>query len=343
MTWTVETVPGLEGYSIEWAESGNYYLSRREVLYHSTDLKPPFREIGRVDAPGWKAAASRFRVAQRLFRFFFYNVIPLPNGDVFVTFDKSVGVFRQGRYFHVDGLVRPCRVLRSGCAVDADGSVFFGEYLANDERGEMRIYRFNEGGTSLETVHVFQSGSVKHVHGLYFDKYSGSIFCLTGDYPHECQMLRTSDGFKTTETIGSGDETWRAVSMLFTQDHYYYGTDAEYRDNEIFRVDRGTLGRTSLGEVSGTVFYSKQIGEDMFFGTTAENAPSQKENVAAIWHVGPDGRVEKLIDFAKDRWPAGLFLFGTIHFPASNDTEECLYFNTVAASGESLVYRIFRR
>lgn len=341
MTWAVEKVPGLEGYSIEWAEPGNYYLSRRNILFHSTDLEQPFREIGRVDAPAWKAAASTFRLAQRLLRFFYYNVIPLPNGDIFVTFDKSVGVFRQGRFFHVDGMVRPCRVLRSGCAVDADGNVYFGEYLANEERGEMRVYKFPVDGTSLETVHVFQKGSVKHIHGLYFDKYSGSTFCLTGDAPTECQILRTGDGFKTIETIGSGDETWRAVSVLFTPECYYYGTDAEYRDNEIFRVDRKTLERTSLGQVTGTVFYSKQLGKDLFFGTTAENAPSQKENVAAIWHVDAGDQVKKLIEFPKDLWPASLFLFGTIHFPASNDTEESLYFNCVAVDGEAFVYRIF--
>lgn len=148
-------------------------------------------------------------------------------------------------------------------------------------------------------------------------------------------MLRTTDGFVNIETIGSGDETWRAVSILFTGQHFYYGTDAEYRDNEIFKVDRATLERTSLGEVSGTVFYSKQIGDDLFFGTTAENAPSQKENVAAVWHVDAAGKIEKIAEYPKDAWHAGLFLFGTIHFPASNDRENRLYFNPVAVRGDN--------
>lgn len=342
MKWKVETVPELEGYSIEWAEPGNYYLSRQNVLFHSTDLRQPLREFGRVPAPSWRAVTSKFRLAQRLFRFFYYNVVPLANGDVFVTFDKTVGVFRNGKYIELEGLARPCRVLRSGCAVDAAGNIYFGEYLANNERDAVRIYKFPAGGTSVKPVHVFPPRSIKHIHALHFDRFSDSIFCLTGDAPAECQILRTSDGFKTVETLGSGGETWRAVSMLFTENSLFYGTDAEHRDNEIFRVDRATLDRTSLGEVTGTVFYSKQVGDDLFFGTTAENAPSQKMNVAAIWHVGHDGGLEKLIEFSKDRWHQGLFLFGTIHFPASNNREDCIYFNTVAVSGEESTRRIVR-
>lgn len=335
MKRTVATVPELSGYQIEWAEPGNYYLSRRNVLYHSIDLKAPFTEIGRVAVPSWKAAAANVRLAQRLFRFFFYNVIPLANGEIFVTFDKTVGVFRGGKYVSLGGLVRPCRVLRSGCAVDNNGDIYFGEYLANDERGEMRVYRYRAGSDVVEVAHTFPARSIKHVHGLYFDKYTNSVWCLTGDKPHECQMLRTTDGFKTVETVGSGDETWRAVSILFTQDHFYYGTDAEYRDNEILKVDRATLERTSLGEVGGTVFYAKQIGDDLFFGTTAENAPSQKENVAAVWHLDASGQIEKLAEYAKDLWHPGLFLFGTIHFPTSNDREDRLFFNTVAVKGDN--------
>lgn len=335
MTRSVATVPELHGYQIEWAEPGNYYLSRRNVLFHSSDLKAPFTEVGRVVVPSWKVAAANFRLAQRLFRFFFYNVIPLANGEIFVTFDKTVGVLRDGKYVSLGGLVRPCRVLRSGCAVDQNGNVYFGEYLANDERGEMRVYRYRPGADEVEVAHTFPAGSIKHVHGLYFDKYTNAVWCLTGDKPAECQMLRTTDGFASVETVGSGDETWRAVSILFTPDHFYYGTDAEYRDNEIFRVDRQTLERTSLGEVSGTVFYSKQLGDDLFFGTTAENAPSQKENVAAVWHVDASGRIEKIAEYAKDLWHPGLFLFGTIHFPASNDREDRLFFNTVAVKGDN--------
>jgi len=340
MEWIVEEVPELKGYAVEWAEVGNYYLSRRNRLFHSADLKPPFDEIASIDAPVWKSLAANFRLAQRLLRFMVTNVRPLANGDLFVTFDKSVGIIRSGQFHSLTGLERPCRVLRSACAVDNSGDVYFGEYLANVERDEMRVYKYSPGTDHLQVVHVFPPRSIKHIHGIYFDAFTNALFCLTGDDEQECQILRTNDGFETVEVVGHGDETWRAVSMLFDRDHFYYGTDAEFRANHISKVMRESLERHILGEVNGTVFYSKRIGDDLFFTTTAENAPSQKENVAAVWQVDGHGKCSELIKFKKDRWHKALFMFGTIHFPAMSEDMTELYIHLVSVIGDNRCFCI---
>jgi hypothetical protein len=338
MNWTVEEIPELRGYTVEWAEPGNYYLSRRNVVYHSIDMRPPFEKVATIDAPSWKQAASNFRLAQRLLRFMVTNVVPLANGEVFVTFDKTVGVIREGRYVSLAGLARPCRVLRSACAIDSRGDVYFGEYLANDERGEMHVYRYRPGRDSLEIAYTFPAGSIKHIHGIYFDPFTASLLCLTGDDLSECRMIRTDDGFQTTEIVGEGDETWRAVSILFEDDAMYYGMDAEFRANHIFRLDRASSERKSLGEVNGTVFYSKQLAREKFFATTAENAPSQTENVAAIWNVTDSGELREVAKFHKDRWHGTLFMFGTIHFPYANKLADKLYFSLVGVNEDDRTF-----
>jgi hypothetical protein len=342
MTWRVKEVPELRGYAVEWAEQGNFILSRRDRLFRTTDLQAPFSELANIDTPPWRSAAAWFRLGQRLLRFMVTNVLPLPGGEIFVTFDKSVGVIRDGRYTALAGMQRPCRVLRGAAAVDAKGDVFFGEYLANAEHGEMRVYRFTPNSSQVEVVHVFAPGEIRHVHGLYADPHSAAVFCLTGDNAAECRILRSTDGCRSFEIVGSGDESWRAVSMLFGQDSFYYGTDAEFQANQIYRVDRETLERSMIGEVSGTVFYSKKIGDDLFFTTTAEGAPSQKENVAALWHVGPQGDLTELAKFPKDRWHKGLFMFGTIHFPNMAGDLDRLYFHLVGVKGDNLTFEVSR-
>src|SRR6185369_14388298 len=109
--------------TIEWAEEGSFYLSRRNILYFSENLRPPFKQIAVIDAPLGKQAASTFRLVQRLLRFQVTNVIPLTGGDIFVTFDKSVGIIRNGKYKELGGLARPCRVLRAACARDENGDI----------------------------------------------------------------------------------------------------------------------------------------------------------------------------------------------------------------------------
>jgi len=342
MKYEIEERPELRGYTVEWAEPGNFYLSRRNQIFHSTDLTPPFRSIATVDAPLWKAAASNFRLAQRFLRFLVTNVVPLSNGEIFVTFDKTVGVIRDGRYRPLNGLVRPCRVLRSACAVDADGNVFFGEYLANNERGAMRIYKYMPHADSLEIAYTFPLNSIKHIHGVYFDEFSAALICLTGDNESECKVVRTSDGFRTVETIGEGDETWRAVSILFSKDHMFYGTDAEYRSNQIFRLDRQSGERNAVGDVNGTVFYSKKFGSELCFATTAENAPAQKENVAAIWCTDGDGSLEEIVRYKKDFWNGTLFMFGTIHFPYLNRCDDRLYFSLLGVNEDDRTFELKR-
>ena len=116
--------------------------------------------------------------------------------------------------------------------------------------------------------------------------------------------------------------------------------DAEYRTNHIYKIERETQERKSLGEVNGTVFYSKQIGTDLFFTTTAENAPSQLENVAALWHVDAEDNLRQLISFKKDRWHPTLFMFGTIHFPYANKLENELYFQLVGVEEDNRTFRV---
>ncbi|MGB7923192.1 MAG: hypothetical protein WCF57_08105 [Pyrinomonadaceae bacterium] len=340
MSWIVESVPDLKGFAVEWAAPGDFILSRRNQLFHSTSLKPPFKRIATIDAPSWKEAASKSRLAQRLLRFIVTNVVRLSNGDLFVTFDKTVGVVRDGKFQALAGLARPCRVLRSACAISPGGDIYFGEYLTNETRGAMRIYRYAPGADALRVAYTFPPNSIRHIHGLYFDEFTQSILCLTGDAEQESQILRSFDGFQTVEVVGRGDETWRAVSILFTEEALFYGMDAEFRANRIYKVDRKEAGRTSLCEVDGTVFYSKQLGANLFFTTTAENAPSQKENVAALWHVDEDEQCRNLISFKKDRWHPTLFMFGTIHFPGVNRLEHELYFQLVGVEGDNQTFRV---
>lgn len=339
MTWTVREVEAWRGFAVEWAERGRFYLSRRHVLYHAATVAAPPTRVAVIDAPRWKALASHSRLAQRLLRFMVTNVAPLPGGDLLVAFDRTVGLVRQGHFAPAAGLRRPCRVLRSACAVSPEGLAYFGEYLANDDRGAIHLYEYTPAENRAAVVHTFAAGSIKHVHGVYHDPYSDAMFCLTGDRDAECRVLRSTDRCRTFETVGAGDESWRAVSLLFAAGSVTYGSDAEYRSNHLYRVDRATLARRSIGEVGGTVFYSKAIGDDLFFATTAENAPSQTDNVAALWHVGADERCRQLVSFAKDRWHPTWFQFGMLQFAGGvSDTEAC--FHTVGVDGDNRVYRI---
>lgn len=331
--WKLEHVDELSGYSLEWLDSNRVYLSKRNSLYFGNSLrKASFKYLDRFKAPLMRQSASRLRLAQRLLRFMFYNVVPLKDETIFVAFDKGIGLFsKDGKFLSLGGQERPCRVLRSGCAVDQDGVLFFGEYFSNSQRGPIAIYRYQPGDRTATVAHRFKAGEVRHIHGLYRDPFTGDLWCMSGDLPHECRLLRTSDQFQTLETIGEGDESWRCISPLFTKNSVFYAMDAEFETNYIFRIDRKSGERHQICEIDGPVYYSHKLGDDLFFAVTAELCPSQKgKKQASIWHLTENGKATPVVTFQKDAFPVRYFLAGTIHFPDGPGVDKELYFNAAA-------------
>ena len=325
--YRVREVSSLRGFAIEWLSPERVLLSKRNILYESEGIgRSSMRRVGAISQPLWKSLVIRRRLVQRALRQMFYNVLPLADGSIFVTYAKEVGVFRDGTYRRLKGLVRPCRVLRG--AVAEDGQVFFGEYLDNAERGPVRIYRYLPGDRDVSVVYTFSPGAIRHVHGIYRDPVDRRLWCLTGDMGHEARILVTDDDFETLTTIGSGDESWRAVSVLFTRDAIWYATDAEFTQNKVFRIDRATRQRSEIGAVDGPVYYSVKWRENLFFAVTAELCPSQDGKSATLWTVN-EGALERVVSFDKDRWPVKL-LPGTLHFPLGPGVEDGLYFQGVA-------------
>ena len=338
--WSVREMDEFRGSTVEWTGKDHFLLSSRNALYR-LDRRPgaPLTLIGRFPASHLREWLSVGRAAQRLLRFMYHNVVELPGERLFLTFDKSVGLFENGQIRPIEGLLRPTRVLRSACAADRNGSVFFGEYLSNQDRGPIRIYRYRAGEQSLEVVNEFGPGAVRHVHGVYADPFSDALWCVTGDVEGECRILRTTDEFRTIDVVGTGDETWRTVSLLFRPEAVYYGSDAEFEQNHAYRIDRRSGDRTRLGPLEGPVYYSKSVGGDLYLAVTAELCPSQTEPVASIWHISDTDDLTRVLKVNKDTLPKQ-FLPGTIHFANGPADENEVFFHTVALEGDDRSYRL---
>jgi hypothetical protein len=332
--WSVFREPALDGYQVEWEEEGDLLVSRRNRLYRTDSAGSPLTPIGVFPASSWRANAARFRPAQRLLRFLYYNVQKLPDGRLFASFDKSIGVAEGDRFAPIEGLERPCRILRSGCALARDGNVYFGEYVPNtDHREGILVYRYEPAGDRVAIVRRFPPGYVRHIHGIYADPYSDYLWCVSGDLDAECRMLRTRDGFASLEVVGEGDESWRCVSVVFTARAIYYATDSEFSRNRVYRVDRASGERRALGEIDGPVYVGKAIGEEVFFCVTAELCPSQIGRSATLWHVDEHDRLSRCASFEKDALPLRYFMVGTLHLARGPGSGDRFHMHGVALRG----------
>jgi len=312
---SVNFVDEIRGHVIEWVDASGALLSRGDRLYEVTELRLPRKEDLLFSLPlgALRAAIARWRPAQRLTRSIFYNVYRLPDRSVFFSFGRHMGIWRNGEIAWVTGAARPMRCLRGAIAMLPDGTLYLGEYDRNPERRAVRIYRLSAGSTRLEIAHEFPPGAVRHVHGVYLQPGERRIFCATGDLGRECRILVTEDLFRTLETVGMGDESWRAVSLAFTGSRMVYGTDAEFVPNCIYAINLQGGARRRLAEVDGPVYYSAPLGKHLLLSVTAEGCPSQPLNQGTLWMVDHDLQVQRIASYPKDAWPRQ-FMFGTFHF-----------------------------
>jgi hypothetical protein len=331
--WRAIPVPALSGLTVEWAGPDGYVLSRRDALYRAADLAAPLAPLGRVPLAAHLRLGSRLDLMRRALRLSYYNVVLLGDGRTLVTFNRSVVLIAPDGTRPVAGLARPFRVLRGGCALGADGSAWLGEYVIEPEPAPLRIYRLPAGADRAEIAHVFPAGFARHIHGVYADPLDGSIWCLTGDHGDHARIMRSPDGLERFATVGCGDESWRAVSMQFREDAIYYATDAQERQNWIYRIDRRTGARSAVAPLNGPVYYSHRVGDDLFFAVSAERGPGQEGRSATLWHLDAEDRCTPVVSFTKDRWPVSQFQPGTLSFPHGPGDGAAFTFSGVALSG----------
>lgn len=220
------------------------------------------------------------------------------------------------------------------CVVDT-GLVIFGEYFQNLDKKAVHIYKSSDYGKNWEIAYTFDAGNINHVHGVYYDKYTGRIWVATGDRENECIIGYTEDEFKSFTEVFRGGQEYRTCQLFFYKDFIVFGTDTQYEQNVIKKFDRQTLEITELQKVQGSVIKGGQVGDVSFISTTVEPSDVNTDKWAHLW-VTKDGlHWEERYKAKKDWLPATLFQFGTFEFPQYYGIEklERLYFSGRALKG----------
>ena len=310
-SWTRQ---GIE--SCEYIGPEGIYWSRGPHIFHSETLEGPLIRIASIPRTALQKILSLSRMGRRLARETFYNIFPVPNGDLFFSYGTEHGFIRNGKVRFLKGAARRHRILRGGAALLPDGSIVFGEYFDNSNREPVRIYRTHSDNDQLEEVYLFAPGEVRHIHSISWDRITSRIIVCTGDLESECRIIAFSENFSKHEVLGQGTEDWRTISPQFSKHAIYYGTDAQFEQNRILRFDRVSKTLSRLANVNGPVFYSFAVNDGWVFGTSAEMCPSQTSPEAILYHLDMQTEaVTELARYSKDIWPTKYFQFGIFNFP----------------------------
>ncbi|RLD07172.1 MAG: hypothetical protein DRI65_05255 [Chloroflexota bacterium] len=218
-----------------------------------------------------------------------------------------------------------------------NGNLYFGEYFNNPSRGHVNIFASEDEGLTFKSVYTFPKDSIRHVHGVFFDRYSGDLWVTTGDDNSESHIWRTSDEFRTVESVVGGEQQYRAVQLLFTKEHIYFGSDTPLEQNNISRLNRKTGQVEKLQQVQGTVFYGCKVGDTLFFSTVVEPGSINKDKRVYLWGSRDGEEWHSILSYQKDMLPLKLFQYGQIRFPSGINKTGNLWFTPFSTSEDQTI------
>jgi hypothetical protein len=283
------------------------------------------------DLLGWSRLAARALRTDR--------------SNLYVNRHRRVIVIRNGRVWRIDdspftlhelGAIQGDSFLNGGICEDAAGNVYFGEYFRNPQRESVRVWRVNPAATGMEVAHEFPAGSIRHVHGVFWDPHeTNRLWIATGDYEDECYLFATDPTFRRLERIGEGTQTWRAVTLYFTPDYVCWITDSHLEPNHACRWRRRD-GALEMGQaIDCPAWHGLTTAEGDYVACTAvEDGPGVLSDQASVLVSRDAFHWAAAASFAKDSWrPRAVFKTGVISCPTGVNRRDGLYLSGQALRG----------
>jgi hypothetical protein len=245
------------------------------------------------------------------------RIISLYQGQIFVCDLKSEAIRRVGALRQCSG------VPHGSIAISLEGWIYFGEYGRNPKRDTVPIWRSTDAGETWSIIYSFPAGDIRHVHGIFYDKYTNRLLITTGDALGECALIEADLNFQTIKTFGDGSQAWRLVTPVITPDYIAWGMDSPLESATMQILHRST-GQVESGiRFPGPVYYTKQLLDGItLLQTTVEPGVGVTSNHCHLFASRDHRRWIEAAKYKKDWWPMPYFKFGLLGFAEGMQSSE---------------------
>ncbi|MBU1311295.1 MAG: hypothetical protein KKE30_17370 [Gammaproteobacteria bacterium] len=284
-----------------------------------------------------------------------WHLVYRPNGDILVIYDR-IYIYRSNQTSGIaDVVLQPENIagyavpLRGGFDVDTTtGTIYFGEYL-NGQHDNIRIFSIDPVTSKLQQRYQFARSQIKHIHAIRFDVYRKRLWITTGDTDEECSFYYTDDQFATVHRFAGGDQSWRAISLIFDATGMEWGMDAGKNMpasdiNKVYRYNFATSERTERIEIGNPAYFSCNASDSTaFLATTYEPGCLQPVPAqTALWFRDEFANWRQLLalDFAEQK-QYGVGRYGLLLMPQGTTPARTLLFTPVnVVRGHYHMYRL---
>jgi len=259
----------------------------------------------------------------RLLRSGVRHLLPLDDGGFLAFSDGRIVAWDAASSACRDlGAVRRGRgPLRQSACQDPSGTVYFGEYWGNPSREAVCLWQWRREWPSPKPYYTFAAGRIRHIHAVQWDAAGSRLWVATGDRDHESVIGWFEDSVRgpVLQAVASGSQQARAVSLLFTPQAVFWGSDAgrdtEETTNWICRWERGSAHYEAIAPLGAPAYYSTvDAAGRLYISTAVEGSCSETDRLARVWVSETGERWEELAVWVKDSWPM-LFGYGVLSFP----------------------------
>jgi hypothetical protein len=202
------------------------------------------------------------------------------------------------------------RLLGSQSWVEVKGSIYAGEY--GDPASPVLLWRSNDGGQTFSVAASFDD--VRHIHSVQADpSVSGRIWVTIGDSVKQSRIGYSDDAGRTFKFITDGVyPRSRAVSLMFTRQAVYWGTDTPDVPAGLYRWDRKTKAIDQvLDHLNGPFYFAvshdglfaqfsaietgNYIGDQRYHVLSSDGAKSWRETTTPLMRAQDDANSNSVI------------------------------------------------
>ena len=276
-----------------------------------------------------------FRLSRRLLRLDKCNVFFHRNNLIIIR-QGSVYLYKTDENRLIKTLkLRNCRnVLHQSINATPEGYIYFGEYGTNGDRKSVPLYCSRDGGHTWEEIYTFSAGSIKHIHGCYYDKYTDKIWVCTGDFEGENWLLVADKGFENIKKIGDGQQKFRACNLIFTEKEVHWLMDSQLEISYHIILNRRTETISIGQKFMGPIWYIKELEDIGYLAATAQEIGDGVLDDKVYLYFSTDLEEWKVIrKFEHDGFSKKYFKSGVIGFADGNQTQDAFYMFFEAIKG----------
>jgi hypothetical protein len=321
----------------------NHYLNPEVVHFYDSKKKSVILSQGNKFYIRYKKNEYFFRISTGWFFFLQFRILRrlfrLDKSNVIFNYNKNgiIVIYQRYIYFYclnkkkikkISKLKNHRNVLHNSIAVTKK-AIFFGEYGPNPNRQKVPVWASYDDGRNWKIIYNFPKNSIKHIHGIYNDKYKNDLWITVGDFKGECFLFRVvRKNFSKIYKYGDGSQKWRAVSLFFKKNYIIWGMDSPLQTSKLQIFNRKTKQIKSGRSFPGPVWYSKIFSDQSaILQTSVEIGGGVKSNYSILFYSKNLINWHKIAKFKKDILPMKLFKFGVINFSDGNQTPKDFMFS----------------